>query len=162
MRINHSGYGVEPVICSRKRRFSADYDLAWGDDRAEALFASFRGGGSVVHSGTTYDITAKGPLGRVWTMNNDGSQVFRAERKGLRSSIRIDAEDGYFLLDRKHMLGSAFRLADPDDTIADFEKPNSLNGRSEISVLDIETDFLVVCFAFWLVTTIRRASIGNI
>ena len=141
---------------------SVDYDLVWGDERAEALFGTFRGAGSIVHDGAKYEITAKGPLGRVWTMNNLGSQVFKAERKGLRSSICISGEEGYFLLERKHMLGSAFRLAHPDDVVADFDRPNSINGRSEISVLDVEADFLTLCFAFWLVTTVRRASTGNL
>ncbi len=160
MRNSHSGKGIEPIICKRKSRISADYDLAWGDENAEALFGTFGGGGKILHDGSTYEISAKGPLGRVWTLSNDGKPVYTAERKGLRSSIRIEGENGDFRLERKHMLGNEFRLTDPEDVVAEFEKPKYVTGNSEISVLSIDVDFLGICFAFWLVTTIRRASEG--
>lgn len=162
MRINHSGQGIEPIICRRKTRFSADYELIWGDEKGEVLFESFRGGGGVVVSKTQYGITAKGPPGRVWSLANGDSNVLIAERRGLRSAIRIDGDEATYRLERKHMLGSEFRLTDWDEVLAEFEKPRPINGASEITVLDLEADFLTLCFAFWLVTTVRRASTGNL
>ena len=161
MRGNHSGNGIEPIICKRKTRYSVDYDVIWADESAEALFGP-KDGGTIVREKKIYKVNVGGPLSRVWKLEHDGETVLTAERHGLRSAIEINGGKKPVKLERKHLLGSAFRLVDPDGVVAEYHKAKAITGKSEIEVLDVEAEFLILIFAFWLVTSIRRASSGNI
>ena len=162
MRSNHSGDGIEPIICKRKTRSSGDYALMWDIEKAEILFEASDSKGSIVNEGKRYSISAGGPLSRTWTLGLDGETVITAERHGIRSAILFDGTAKPVKLERKHMLGNQFRLTDPDGVVADFGPPKPVSGTSSIDVLDVEAEFLTLCFAFWLVTSIRRSSTGKL
>ena len=161
MRVQHSGDGVEPVRCTKKSRMSRDYVVEWDDEKAEVGFAKIGDGGSITYNSDKYEIDSRGPLGRVWTLKKGREAVMTAEKHGLRNAIQMECNGEHFSLERKHLLSSEFLLCGNNEVIADFDKPGFFGGKTEIEVMDIETDFLTLAFAFWVVTTIRRTAKGN-
>ena len=162
MRSQHSGDGIEPVKCEPKGRFSGDYLLDWGGETCEVCFLKGASAGSIQLMEDRYEIIQNGPLSRIWTLKKDGEKILQAKRRGIRSSIRIVRDNELFLLERKHLLSPMFLLSDNDRVIANYDKQKMFNRKLEIEVIDVEADFLLLAFAFWLVTSVRRASSGNL
>ena len=162
MRNQHSGDGIEPVKCEPKGRFSGDYVLDWGGETIDVLFENHGREGVIVQSDEEHEVQSKGPLGRTWTLEGDRGCVMTAKRNGVRSSIRLVRDNEAFLLERKHLLSPVFLLSDNEGIIAEFAKQGILHRKLDIGVINAETDFLLLAFAFWLVISVRRASSGSL
>jgi len=162
MRNQHSGDGIEPVKCEPKGRFSGDYVLDWGGETIDVLFEDHGREGVIVQSGEEYEIHSKGPLGKTWTLEKDRECVMTATRHGVRSSIRLLRDNEAFLLERKHLLSPVFLLSDNEGIVAEYAKQGILHRKLDIGVINAETDFPLLAFAFWLVVSVRRASTGSL
>lgn len=148
------------IRCLPKGLCSWDFDLEGCGHHASVKFDWMGEQGAIVADGVRYAVRKHGVFSGRWTLEERGDVIARAQKTSLFTrSFEIVTAAGDFEVRAESAFSRAFRVVQPDGAgVAAIKTDHLFTRRATIEIAP-RTDFVTLCFSFWLaVLTWRRHS----